>query len=107
MLILPDGQTRTIPREAAAARIETRSGEQVSDADGVPILAPPRFVAIRNLPERAEGTLVIVSQLLAVAVAALLPDRTDVVYPGTAASDRPLRTQGGIRGVRRLIRAVV
>ncbi len=89
-----------------AARINIEPGPEVGEVDGVPIIGPARFLDIDNLPPRREGILLIVSQLTALAVAALYPDRDDILYPGTGPAYGAHRdSSGGVLAVRQLVRA--
>jgi len=61
---------------------------------------------INHLPPYREGVILIVSQIVAMAVSVLLPDRDDVVSPGTAPKDGASReNRRGVVAVSRLIRA--
>jgi hypothetical protein len=101
------GRERTIPKSGLSVRIETMPGPIVGFADGIPVHAPPRWKGIAHLPPLREGVTIIVSQIVALAIAALHPDRWDVVYPGTAPADGASRRLGrGVVCVSRLIRAV-
>jgi hypothetical protein len=105
-LIGGDGVTRIIEKTGSPVRIETEPSDQVDTVDTVPVHAPPRVVRISNLPPRQDSVTVVVSQIAAMGIAALHPERTDVVYPGTGPGDKALRTQKTVFAATRLIRAV-
>jgi hypothetical protein len=101
------GAQRVIARTYPAVRIETTPGPLLGYSDGIPLHAPPGWKGIVHLPEKRCGVLIVVSQIVALAVAALLPERTDVVYPGTGPKDGVNRSADrGVMSVCRLIRAV-
>jgi hypothetical protein len=101
-----DGDTRIIDQAGPAVRVETEPGGRIGVINTVPLHAPSRFVRIANLPEQSDETVYVVSQIAALAIAAMMPWRSDVVYPGAAAGDRARRTPHGLIAVSRLIRAV-
>lgn len=108
-LVDPSGQSVTIDKQRPSVRIRTSSGPRVGEINGVPLHGPPRFTAILNLPPKQGGVVYVVSQLAALAIAALSPDRDDVCYPGTAPEDNAVRSNEGRRSVlsvSRLIRAI-
>jgi hypothetical protein len=101
------GDRRIIEPSGPPVRIETVPGDAVGLAGGIAVHASPGWKCISNLPPRREDTTVIVSQLVALAVAALHPERGDVVYPGTDPRDGASRVRGrGVMSVTRLIRAI-
>ena len=102
-----DGTALVIPKTIPAARVETRPGVHLGEVNGVPIYGQSQFIGLVNLPDKRDGTVIIVSQITALAVSALHPERDDVVYPGGDPYDAPVRdaTTGRIVVVRRLIRA--
>lgn len=107
-LMRDDGTTFTIPPTKPAVRIKTNSGPAVSAVSGIPIHGPPRFNRIVNLPPQRDGIAIVVSQIAALAISALHPDRADVFYPGTAPEDGAQRQEDGTRRilcVKRLIQA--
>jgi len=89
-------------------RLMTNAAAKVGEVMGVPIHGPASFAGVQFLPDKRDDTLIVVSQMTALAVSALHPDRDDVVYPGTAPHDHPVRDKErrDIRGVTRLIRAI-
>jgi len=102
-----NGRRRLIERTEPPVRIETVSGCALGVVDGIALHASPWFKSIANLPPYRCDVIVIVSQIVALAVSVLLPDRDDVVYPGTAPNDGARRNPGkGVVNVSRLIRAV-
>ena len=105
-LIGADGTTRIIEKSGSPVRIETASGEKIDQVQTVPVHAPSAVLRISNLPPRRDNTIIVVSQIAAMGVAALHPDRTDVCYPGTGPADRPQRINKTIIAATRLIRAV-
>ncbi len=96
---------RILDRPEKACRILTASGELLEEYDGIGIYSPAQFERIVNLPEPREGVTFIVSQLSALAVAALHGSRADIVYPATRAMDGAVRDGNGVISVRKLIRA--
>jgi hypothetical protein len=80
---------------------------------GIPIYGPTAYGQPEGLPDPESGTLYIVSALLASRV----PQREDVVYPGTGPNDGAIRypatlpdgsphpQAGQVQAVTRLIRA--
>jgi hypothetical protein len=88
-------------------RIETATGEPAGFADGIPVRSPPRWTGFANLPSGRDGVTIVVSQIVGLAVGALLADRCDAVYPGTAPNDGATRRPGQrVMAVTRFIRAV-
>lgn len=68
----------------------------------VPVVAPIRFGAVYGLPEPEEGTIYIVSLLVAQRV-----QRPDVFSPATGPNDEAIRDENGrIVAVTRLVRSV-
>lgn len=107
-LIDGEGRPRTYAAVRPAVRIETEAGPAVGLACGVPIHAPSRITGITNLPAKRAGTVIVVSKLAAMVIANRLPDRDDVVYPGSAPDEDAVRSADPRRrvlGVRRLVRA--
>jgi hypothetical protein len=73
----------------------------------VPVFGPSGWKDFTNLPDQRDGVTIVVSQIVGLAVNALLPDRTDVVYPGTAPKDGAIRQPGrGVMTVARFTQAV-
>jgi hypothetical protein len=105
-LVGSDGVTRIINKTGSPVRVETAPSEQVDTIDTVPIHAAPRVLRITNLPAAREGVINVVSQIAALAIAALHPDRRDIVYPGTGPTDKPQRVRKEMLAATRLIRAV-
>ena len=102
------GQPLVLTPTQPPVRLLTISANQVGEVMGVPIHGPAGFAGVQFLPDKRADTFIIVSQMTAMAVSALHPDRDDVVYPGTAPHDHPVRDKErrDIRGVTRLIRAI-
>ena len=100
-----DGTITTIRPKRPAVRIETRPGEYLYDIQTVPVYSASTYERIANLPEKKDGTLIVVSQICAIMINALHPERDDVVFPATAPLDFPTRDASGVRSVTRLIRA--
>ncbi len=99
--------THLIEKSGPPVRIETAPSDQVDTIASVPVHAPPRVVRISNLPPQRPGVTIVVSQISAMGIAALHPDRTDVVYPGTGPADKPQRgPRREVVAATRLIRAV-
>jgi hypothetical protein len=73
----------------------------------VPVFGPSGWEGFTNLPPKRDGVAIVVSQIVGLAVNALAPDRTDIVYPVTAPGDGASRSPGrGVTSVTRFIRAV-
>jgi hypothetical protein len=101
------GREWVILKTAPPVRIETTQGTLVGYADGVPVFGPPGWKGFTNLPDQRDGVTIVVSQIVGRAVNALPPDRTDVVYLGTAPKDGAIREPGrGVMTIARFIRAV-
>ena len=96
---------RVIPPSRPAVRIQTKTGEYLYDVDAVPIHAAGKFECISNLPVKQDGVLIVVSQICAIVIGALHPERDDIVFPSTTFTSLSLREAGG-RAATRLIRAV-
>lgn len=107
-LIDGEGRPRTYEEVRPAVRIETEAGPPVGLASGVPIHRPSRITGITNLPPKRKGVVIVVSKLAAMEIARQLPDRDDVVYPGSAPDENAVRSADARRrvlGVTRLVRA--
>jgi hypothetical protein len=66
------------------------------------VFSAPVWGAVVGLPDPVDGVLLVVSQL----VAGRVPDRDDVVSPGTGPADGAVRdAQGRVCAVTRLVRA--
>lgn len=103
-IIKPDGTELILPRPAKPARISVVSGEPTGTVSGVTVLGPARYSHISDLPDPEPGVMFIVSQITALAASALL-SRCDIVYPGTAADDKPKRSpEGKLQAVRCLVK---
>jgi len=101
-----DGVITTIPTSGTVARVSTTLGAQCDTLHGLPVFLPPTFGPVEGLPEAQEGTVFIVSLLVASALQAAGAFRTDVVCPGTGPQDGAVRDeQGRILAVTRLNRA--
>lgn len=100
-----DNTIEVIPPSLPASRVKVRPGVQVSTVDGVAIHGPPDYGEIAHLPEPSEGTVFIVSQITALALASRGYHRPDVVFPGTGSHDMPLRDgRGALLAITRLVR---
>ena len=92
----------TIAASGSVARVSTAPGVVICEAGGVPVYSADSIGNITGLPQPSLGTLYIVSQM----VAARVPDRADVVYPGTGPNHAAIRdSEGRIVAVTRLISA--
>lgn len=102
----PDGALRYFSGTFSPARVLFQQSRMLFTADGIPVHAPPLMLGVDNLPPFDPERLLVVSRLTAIAAAHLLPERTDLVYPGSGIEDDPIRLTGsrGIDGVRALIR---
>jgi hypothetical protein len=75
-------------------------GAIYKDMDGL-LYASPTYGEVEGLPPRSRGTIYIVSTM----VAQHCIGRPDVFSPGTGPNDNPIRENGKIVAVTRLIRA--
>lgn len=90
----------TIAPSGAVALIEMTPGIAAKvPGVAVPVQGPPTIGQIVGLPAPAEGVLYIASLLVAQAAG-----RSDVVQPGTGPRDNPVRVEGRVVAVRRLVR---
>jgi hypothetical protein len=88
------------------ARVASTPGGVIGDAAGIPVYGAPTYGEVTGLPEPVEGTVYIVSGLVAAAVKAA-GGRADVVSPGTGPQDGAVRDEKGqIVAVTRLNAAV-
>lgn len=86
----------------APARVSSRAGARMGDANGVPLFTAPSWGEVEGLPDAEADTIYIVSAL----VAGRVSDRPDVFSPGTGPADGAIRTDTGhIFSVTRLIQA--
>lgn len=91
-----------IPPSGQVARVEARPGDRIGDLDGVACYGPSLYGQVTGLPDRVEGTVYIVSGMVAEQVR-----RGDVYSPGTGPNDGAIRNdKGHIVAVTRLIRSV-
>lgn len=85
----------------SVARVSSVPGSMRTESI-IPIYGSPTWGEVIGLPEPAEGVIYIVSAL----VAARVPEREDVVSPGTGPNDGAVRDAAGhILAVTRLISA--
>jgi hypothetical protein len=98
-----EGAEIVIPASGTVARVATTPGTLTSiEGCPVPVATPTVFGAVEGLPAPTEGTLFIVSAL----VAGRCAGRPDVVSPGTGPNDGAVRNEKGhIVAVTRLIQA--
>ncbi|MGG5812598.1 hypothetical protein [Falsiroseomonas sp. CW058] len=100
-----DGTIFVLPTSRNPARITVTPGPRVSDANGVAIHGPPIYGQIVHLPQPEPGVIYVVSQIVALALAARGARRGDVVFPGSGPHDGPHRDhRGRILAVTRLVR---
>lgn len=93
----------TLPSEGNA-RVSQQSGDWVDDAPlgtagCIDIYGPSAYGAVTGLPDPQPGHAYIVSMMVAQA----LPDRADLLVPGTGPADEAIRQDGQIVAVTRLI----
>ena len=101
-LATPGGERITLLRSGAAARVETEPAEPYEVAGiPVPVLPPPVWGEVSGLPPPREGTVYLVSAL----VAARCADRGDVYAPATGPADGAIREGGQVVAVTRLLAA--
>lgn len=104
-LLSEDGSVRLIEPIRPPVRIVSETGLEVDKVQGVSLHSPSAFGGLSGLPDRRHATVVVVSQLAAMAVAAIHPDRDDVFYPDTSPSGGAWRDNGRVLAVKRLLRA--
>lgn len=87
------GNDTRIPKSGEIARVPTTPGGR-ADIAGVPcaVFAADTIGGVEGLPAPAEGTLYLVSGLVG---AALVGKRDDLLVPGTAPADNPVRNEKG------------
>lgn len=92
------------PPKGEEARVSEVPGRQDGTFLGVAVFTPPTVGEVINLPPPEEGTLYLVSAI--VAAAPTVKNRPDVLRPGTGPNDAAVRNEAGhVVGVTRLIRA--
>lgn len=84
------------------ARVRT-SAEEAGNAAGIPVFVSS-FGNVEGLPAPQPDTIYIVSSLVQQALRANGVDRPDVLSPGTGPNDSPIRENGQIVAVTRLVR---
>ena len=80
-IVLPSGDTVTLPPSGTVARCST-SSEVVGEVNGIPV-SRVSYGEVVGLPEATEGVIFIVSALVRSAV----PHRKDVASPGDLVRD--------------------
>ena len=80
-IVLPIGDTVTLPPSGTVARCST-SSEVVGEVNGIPV-SRVSYGEVVGLPEATEGTMFVVSALVRSAV----PHRKDVASPGDLVRD--------------------
>jgi len=107
VLVAADGWPLTFP-SSGVCRVTTTPGT-LSEVEGipVPVAGAPTFGDIEGLPEPEDGTVFIVSGMVASALVQRgIRNRPDVLVPGTGPQDGAVRdAEGRIVGVTRLVRA--
>ena len=99
----PESTDTVIPKSGTEARVPTLPGVR-HDIDGVPcaVFDADTLGDVTGLPAPAEGVFYLVSGLVG---AALAGKRSDLLVPGTAPADSPVRNdKGWIVAVTRLKR---
>ena len=83
-VVLPSGDTVTLPPSGTVARCSTcsTSSEVVEEVNGIPV-SRVSYGEVVGLPEATEGTMFVVSALVRSAV----PHRKDVASPGDLVRD--------------------
>lgn len=104
-LLTEDGVVRLIEPTRPPVRVLSETGLEIGTVQGVALHRPSAFGGLSGLPERRHATVVVVSQLAAMAVAAIHPDRDDVFYPDTSPQGGAWRDNGRVLAVKRLLRA--
>ena len=98
-IVLPNGESTTLPPEGVVPRRETVT-EDAGEIDGIPVVRNTLGPVI-GLPEPEEGITYIVPFL----VASVLPERDDLIAPDTTPASVVRDNQGRIVGVKRLQKA--
>ena len=100
-----DGGMSLLPPVHPPVRLQFTPG-QLEDATvaGVPVHGPSQLLGIAGLPPPREGVLLLVSQLAALGIGALHPERRDVVHPATGAHKGVRRDERGIVAVSAIVR---
>lgn len=100
-----DGSSRILEPVRPPVRLELRPGSpEAVTADGVTVHAPCTVHGVSGLPEPRPGVLILVSQLAALGISFLHPDRTDVVHPNNQARHGVRRDRDGIIGISGVVR---
>lgn len=100
-----DGRISVLEPDGNAVRVKSRLGKVIVVEDGITIHGPARITGLQHLPDPQPGTLLVVSQITAAAVAQLHPERDDIVYPATSKFHGAERDTKGVKAVSRFIRA--
>jgi len=105
-LFTPEGERITIPTSGTVTRVATTPGTLRSiEGVPVPVADPPTYGQVEVLPRPVEGTMYIVSSMVASALETQGIRRDDLLVPGTGPSDGVVRdAEGRIVGVSRLVR---
>jgi len=90
----------TIPASGNIARKGSQPGTPCGEVKGISLYSAPTWGEVEGLPEPSEGTIYIVSGLVAGRIS-----RPDVFSPGTGPQDGAVRENGRIVAVTRLIRS--
>lgn len=94
--------TIVVPQSGLLARVRTTT-EEAGNAAGIPVFISS-FGMVEGLPAPQPDTIYIVSSLVQQALRANGVDRPDVLSPGTGPNDSPIRENGQIVAVTRLVR---
>ena len=101
----PAGEDHVIEPSSPPARVSSEPGcmtDILAEAGGVPVYSAPQWGEVVGLPPARDMVVYVVSAL----VASRVPDRRDVVYPGTGPADGCVRDAAGrVAAVTRLISA--
>lgn len=101
-LVSQSGTETVVLPEATPARVASTPGTGLDSPPEVALYSAPNWGAVEGLPTPVEGTIYVVSAL----VAGRVEGRPDVYSPGTGPKDGAVRDkQGRIIGVTRLIRS--
>lgn len=96
---LDDDQEVIVP-SSGSARVTQIPGEFLYLDGGVPIYGPSIYGETVGLPASQPG----VQYLVSLMVAQALPNRSDLLVPGTGPADGAIRQNGQVVAVTRLIR---
>ena len=100
-----DGSHSNLPPVAPAVRLELAAGPvERGLLGGMPIRGKVTLKGVSGLPAPRDGVMLVVSQMAALAIAAIHPERTDCLHPASGLSRAVTRDRDGVSSVAALIR---